>query len=247
MAEFTVEAVVLRRSDSGESDRRLTLLTREHGKLDAIAKGARKGGSRLAGASEPLVLSTMQLAKGRVRRFVTQAQPQTSFPGLRLDFERLAAGLALAELVAVSTPFEAGESDVFDLLVGGLEALEASPEWLPAMVWAEVRLMREQGVLPVWTQCVATGEPLKENPAWVSPIAGGYLSIGHAERYGDRFQASAEALIGLNKIVELGEPPLRLKRGEECLRILHAFWVTALESELPAHRTLTHLLPAPAE
>ena len=73
MPEASVTAIVLHRTESGENDRRLTLLTLEQGKIDVIARGARKGGSRLAGISEPLVFAKMQLAVGRHRRFVTQA------------------------------------------------------------------------------------------------------------------------------------------------------------------------------
>ncbi|MBI1755525.1 MAG: recombination protein O N-terminal domain-containing protein, partial [Fimbriimonas ginsengisoli] len=40
MSERTVTAIVLRRRDSGESDRRLILFTPEEGKIEAIAKGA---------------------------------------------------------------------------------------------------------------------------------------------------------------------------------------------------------------
>src|SRR5688500_15988706 len=105
MSDTTVTAIVLRRKDSGERDRRLTLLTPELGKVDAIAKGARKGASRLAGSSDPLAMARMTLAKGKVNLFVTQAQPIHSFRGLRTDFERLSLALALVELYGAVLPW----------------------------------------------------------------------------------------------------------------------------------------------
>src|SRR6266576_2179664 len=46
MPTYQADAVVLRRLDYGEADRILTLLTREHGKLAAIAKGSRRAKGR---------------------------------------------------------------------------------------------------------------------------------------------------------------------------------------------------------
>jgi DNA repair protein RecO (recombination protein O) len=63
-----VEAVVLRHSDWGEADRLLTLFSREHGKLRAIAKGVRKMQSRKAGHLEPFMRSSLILAKGHDQR-----------------------------------------------------------------------------------------------------------------------------------------------------------------------------------
>ena len=95
---MTLRAIVLKRKDSGESDRALTCLTEERGLVDVIAKGARKSGSRLSGSSEPLSVCEMEVAKGKAREFLTQAQPVMTFPKLREDYDRLAAGLAFAEI-----------------------------------------------------------------------------------------------------------------------------------------------------
>ena len=47
MPTYQADAIVLRRLDYGDADRILTLLTREHGKLAAIAKGARRSKARV--------------------------------------------------------------------------------------------------------------------------------------------------------------------------------------------------------
>ena len=58
-----VEAIVLHHTDWGEADRLLTLFTKSHGKLRAIAKSVRKMQSRKAGHLEPFSHSTLMLAK----------------------------------------------------------------------------------------------------------------------------------------------------------------------------------------
>ena len=65
MPAYVDDAVVLRRVDYGEADRVLTVLTREHGKVGVIARGARKARARMAGQTDLFAHSRMQLARGR--------------------------------------------------------------------------------------------------------------------------------------------------------------------------------------
>lgn len=233
---------MLRRTDSGEADRRLTLFTPSLGKLDVIAKGAKKAGSRLAGSSEPMVRAVFTWAEGRHRRFVTQVQPATSFPHLRADYDRTAAALSLLELFAVSTPFESPVDGLFEILVTTLEAMEAADDPLPALVWAEAKLLDAEGVHPDWAVCVDTGSPLVDNPSWVSPTAGGPVTQKGAEFHPDAFPASAEVLISLRRTSELEAPPDRLRYARECLIVLFRFWRHTLGERLPASEALVHSL-----
>jgi DNA repair protein RecO (recombination protein O) len=242
MAEARLQAVVLRRTDSGESDRRLTLFTREEGRMDVIAKGARKGGSRLAGVSEPLSCATFQVAVGRRRRYVTQAQPVSSFPGLRADYERLSLALALCEAYAAVCQPDNPDPDGFDLLVLSLRTLEAHPSPAVALVWAELRLLHAEGVQPGWIACAVDGGQIAEDPAWLSPTAGGYVSQQYSREFADRFQVAAEVAIGLAKTAELDGPPVRLKRAPECLRALLPFLLHMAHAPLPASESALRLL-----
>lgn len=225
---------MLRRRDAGESDRRLTVLSRERGKLDVVAKGARKGGSRLAGSSEPLAAVEFQVAVGKVNRFVTQAQPSTSFPGLRADFDRLAMGLALLELFEAVLPWEEADPEGYELLLRSLQALERHPKPAVALAWAEVALLVYTGFQPSFVVCASNGSALASGTPWYSPLAGGLVSDGDAHGFQDAFRTRAEALMGLERTAELNAPPPNLKFVEECLRVLLATWRHVLERPLPA-------------
>src|SRR5688572_12551465 len=87
---YKEEAIVLRRLSTGETDRILTLFSRDRGKLSAIAKGARGPRSRLAGATEPFTHFTGLLAQGQNLDVLTQAEVQNAFMGLRKDLVRVA-------------------------------------------------------------------------------------------------------------------------------------------------------------
>ena len=74
MPTYQADAVVLRRLDYGEADRILTLLTREHGKLAAIAKGSRRAKARSGNSLDLFARSRMMLAKGRNLDVVAQVE-----------------------------------------------------------------------------------------------------------------------------------------------------------------------------
>src|SRR5438552_5371684 len=82
LATYRDRAVVLRKLDYGEADRIYTLLTREHGKVGAIAKGVRKTTSKLAHALGLYAHVDLLLAHGRTLDVVAQAQ---LMPGVRLE------------------------------------------------------------------------------------------------------------------------------------------------------------------
>ncbi len=238
MPESTVHAIVLRRRDSGESDRRLTLLTAELGKIDAVAKGARKGGSRLAGSSDPLSVSIMSLAEGKRNRFVTQAQPLTSFRRLRTDYDRLSYALSLCELYAAVVPLDQPFPEAHELLLASLRQLESHEKPLVALVWAQVALLSISGFLPQFAACVVTERPAVEPLPFLSPRAGGYVCEEAARGYTDRVRVRAEVLIGLTKLAELEEPPAHLKFAEDSLAALAPFWHHIAESPLPANESV---------
>lgn len=236
--ESTAECLVLKRSDSGESDRRLTVFTSEYGKLDLIAKGARKGGSRLAGSSEPLTLAKMHFAVGRQRRFITQVEPITSFPQMRSDYHRLLAALAWCELLAGVLPYESPAPELFDLSKELLAHVAEHEDPVISLAWGMAVVFESEGQSPDWLRCIVTDAPLELSPAWVSPAAGGYVDPSVAGQFHDRFVATSEALIALKRLVEIPAPPAKLRDRDEVIVILERFWGAVLERPLPALRAL---------
>ncbi len=229
-----MHGVVLRRRDSGENDRKLTLFTLEAGKIDAIAKGARKAASRLAGSSDPLTASVLTLAFGKRNEYVTQAQPLSSFRGMRSDYSRLSYGLALVELYDALMPAEQPLPEAYELLLVSLATLETHPKATVAMAWCELRLLELSGFMPSFDRCTVCGKPVAEANAFLSPHAGGYVCDGEAGPFTDRFRTRAEILYGLARTAELEEPPTTLKFAEQALIALLPFWRQIAGLPLPA-------------
>lgn len=119
------EAVVLRAQKLGEADRIITLLTRHHGRVRAVAKGVRRTRSKFGARVEPFMMVDVQLYRGRSLDIVTQVETiQPYGDRLASDYPRYTAGTAMLETAERLTD-EEGDPAVqqFLLLVGGLRAL----------------------------------------------------------------------------------------------------------------------------
>lgn len=96
-------AIILKRTNYGEADRILTLLTLE-GKKRAIARGVRKEKSKLAGAIEPLVVSDIVLTPGKGELdILTSARIDAHYNHIIKDYERLQFAYEAMRLVSKSS------------------------------------------------------------------------------------------------------------------------------------------------
>ncbi len=196
--EFSYTALVLRKYDTGETDRIYLLLTKEDGKVRAVARGVRKPEAKLAGQLETLSLVSVSVMRSRGRGNISGAIAEEFFPNIRKDETALRA--ALEAVSAVDRRMEEGEPDaeIFALLVGFLRALELVSA-LPRqgadedLRFAEKVFLLSQGFF--WKlldrlgyriearRCAAGEEALIAGERYCfSPDAGGIVCARHRER-----------------------------------------------------------------
>lgn len=170
------DAVVIRHSDFGEADRLLTLYTREHGKMRAIAKGARKIASRKAGHLEPFTRVKLQLAKGRDLFIVTQAETIDAYPSLREDLTLTGYASYVLELLDRFVPEEEATSpSLFRLLTETLSRLASeSIPWLTVRSY-EMRLLDLLGFRPKLFECANCGNEILAEEQHFSAALGGAI------------------------------------------------------------------------
>jgi recombinational DNA repair protein (RecF pathway) len=124
------DGVVLRTQKLGEADRIITLLTRQNGRVRAVAKGVRRTKSRFGGRLEPFTHVDVLVHPGRSLDTITQAEVIRAY-GARLaaDYPRYTAGTAMLETAEKFTPVEKEPAiRQFLLLVGGLRTLGEAAE-----------------------------------------------------------------------------------------------------------------------
>jgi DNA repair protein RecO (recombination protein O) len=174
MAIYKAEAIVIRSRVYGEADSILTLMTREAGKVPAIAKGVRKPSSRLRGAVQLFSHTQLVLYSGRTLDNITQGEAVDPFSFLEQNVERMTAASYAAELADRLTEEHQPAFRVYQLLLNLLRALErGEPEMLIRVF--EVQLLAVLGYRPRLDGCVLDGRPLENGPAWFSVERGGLL------------------------------------------------------------------------
>ena len=121
---YKAEGIVLKRRNVGETDRIITVFTKEYGKLRLIAKGIRRITSRRGPHLEVFSFVRLMIAKGKTMDSISDANAIERFEAIRKDLSRVSAGYYLCELVNALVPEKQEHSDVFSLLLRALRALE---------------------------------------------------------------------------------------------------------------------------
>jgi len=175
MRTYAASGIVLRRIDLGEKDRILTILTKELGKLSAVAKGSRRPGSKLGGASEPFTCSKMLLASGRELDVLSQAEIKESFPNTRSEIARVAYAIYFLELVNHFTEERQPNPDLFDTLLSALYVLESGTDPEITARYFELQLLSVLGYEPHFDGCLRCGRRIGRERVAFSPSLGGIV------------------------------------------------------------------------
>lgn len=170
---YRTEAVVLHTWKLGEADRIISLFTRDHGKIRAVAKGVRRTGSKFGARLEPFGHVDVQLLEGRGSlETVTQVESLHP-PMLGSDYDRFCAAEVLVEAADRIVAEDRSPSlTQYRLLLGALIALGRGQ--LPTTAVVDSYLLRAlaaAGWATTVAACVSCGET--GDLRWFSPQLGG--------------------------------------------------------------------------
>lgn len=161
MKQIKARGLVLREYEAGESDKRLLIFCKEHGRLMAYARGARKPTSKFMAAAQPFTYADFVLVKGQGFYSIAQAQIIESFYSLREDYDRLMTAYQITT-ACEKTLWDNLESD--ELLKLALKSLAVLAKGqLPPGQVASVFLLRffdVHGMRPQTDSCVLCSTPV---------------------------------------------------------------------------------------
>ncbi len=149
MNQIITKGIVLSRTDYGEADRILTLLTPDQGKLRLMARGVRRPKSKLAGGIELFSTSDITFIRGRGEiGTLVSARLVKYYDSIVKDIGRVQLGYELIKMLNRATE-DQPEADYFELLRRTFEALD-DPAASRALirVWFEARLLYLAGHSP---------------------------------------------------------------------------------------------------
>lgn len=178
MPTYRDQGVVLRTHKLGEADRIITVLTREHGKVRAVARGIRRTSSKFGARLQPFTHVDLQFATGRTLDVVTEAVTVRPYAEpLADDYPAYTSGQVMLE-TADRLVAEEGQRSLtqFTLLLGGLHALTHGTNdgtRPPTMIMDSylIRAVAAAGFAPSLTECASCGTAGPHEA--FSPAAGG--------------------------------------------------------------------------
>lgn len=246
MPLYKTEGIVIRNREIGESDRIVTVLTKDRGKVNAVAKGARKTKSKLASGSQLLNHNLFLMYEGKGLDIISQIETKDSFIDLKKELQKLGSALYLAELFGETVEEGQKSSQVFYLLLTALHLLMDSnkPELVTRTM--EMRLLSVIGYHPELERCAACGESLKSGtPIYFSLREGGIIcgncSLAHGSIEVNR--GALETLKNLQnwdlrKLDRLYIPPALMEKIEA---LLEKFLLYYLEKKLKSKEFLRNI------
>ncbi|HEX9007552.1 MAG TPA: DNA repair protein RecO [Bacteroidota bacterium] len=172
---ISTDAVVLRTMKYRDSSRIATLYTRSSGKMSVIAKGARERASRFGDPLDVLgyVAALVYYKEHRDLQLLARCDVRRPFRRLSEDMERMAAALAVVELLNAVTHDEEENPPLFELLVGTLEAIDTAARNVASpRLFFELHLLTALGFRPNLTTCFQCGLPLWGLPVSGLPVSG---------------------------------------------------------------------------
>ena len=200
----STRAFLLRSVDYGESDRIVTLLTENIGKIAAIARGAKRSSKRFGGVIEPFALIEITVgSRGKGLWTMSEASLVAAHAELARDLARLGAASLVLELVREVTAEHVPDRKLFALVEGAMRSLcGVEPRLVESIALAAVlQVLASAGVAMSVDRCNACGKPVPPkrkvllNPARggvvCTPCGGGPSTLGSVD---------AEALVFLGRL-----------------------------------------------
>lgn len=158
MGLYRATGIVLRTYKLGEADRIIVFLTRERGKVRAVAKGVRKTRSKFGSRLEPTHNVGLQLHEGRSDlHIVTQVESLDHFRVIREDLSRLTKAVAMLEAIDQVAREDEPSIRLYDMLLGALRSLTDNDAALlvPGFFF---KLLMAEGSQPRVDACVSCGK-----------------------------------------------------------------------------------------
>jgi hypothetical protein len=154
---LNLDCIVLKRFDLGESDRVLTVFSKQLGKVSVLAKGVKRIVSRKAGSVEIGNHVELFVYEGKNFYILTETKVLDTFLALKSDLATIKYGYYVLELVERLTAPEERNEFVFSLLIAILKILNTNPRKLFIRAF-ELKLLHSLGYLSISGIGLAEGD-----------------------------------------------------------------------------------------
>jgi DNA repair protein RecO (recombination protein O) len=152
------EGIVIRTNDYGESNKIVTVFTREFGKIGLMARGAKKPNSRLSSISQLFTYGHFLFIKGNGLGTLQQGEIVQSLRHIREDLFQTAYAAYIVDLLDKGTEERKANPFLFELLYKSLEYLNEGYDSDIIMHIFEMKMLPVLGLYPILNNCAVCGE-----------------------------------------------------------------------------------------
>ena len=153
--EITTSGMIIKETKVGEGNKIFTIITAEHGKIQASGAGVRSYKSKLGSGCSLFCYSDFVLKKGKSKDIysIVSADKKMDFFDIRYDIEKVALVNYLCDLVGFVTVSDIDCSDILRLLLNTVYYIQKNDYDSRIKSVFELRLMCEAGFTPQLTAC----------------------------------------------------------------------------------------------
>lgn len=152
-----IEGIVLKTQDYGETNKIVTLYSKDAGKITAMARGAKKPASRLAAITQPFTHGSFLIQQGRGMGTMQQGEQVESYRHIREDIESTAYASFVVELIDRAVDERTPQSSIFNLLQQALHAISEQYDPEAIALFVEWKMLPVTGIYPTLHQCANCG------------------------------------------------------------------------------------------
>lgn len=201
---------VLKSLSYGESDLIVTFYSREFGKINGIAKGAKRSKKRFANVFEPFSLTNIIFSRKNrdMLAFIESCDIIDHYAIIRQDLEKTLTASYFIDLTDHFSPEGKSNENLFTLLADFLELLTQENVSDAAIRFFEMRLLRIAGFEPALTACTRCKIPVTNGRTYYFyPKEGGITCAACArpERYDQGISAGTIRTLLLGKDMDMGK------------------------------------------
>lgn len=205
--QYKTHAIILSRTDFREADRLYIVYTRDFGKLELLARGARKIESKLAGHLEPFTIAEIMIGRGKNFDHLAGAEIIDDLENIKTDFSKMSFLHYCFEVVHQVTGWEMRDDRIYNLLLELLLTLESFSFPAEATTWEKyqaltksfvVKLLGLLGYAPEVRQCLICKNPIPAKGNIFNVRRGGIVCVHcHSKDLdlpGEKVNISADAI-----------------------------------------------------
>lgn len=204
MEQLKTVALVIKSINWSETSKIITLLTREYGRIDVIAKGARKKASSFQGIIETLniVEVIIHFSNRRELQILGKVSLEESFHKLRVDLKKTAYAYSIIELINIFFIHSQSEPVFFDFLLYILKFIEEDDKTELAFWYFILKLASFLGFRPQFERCFICGRGLKRGKIYFS-FRNGAVFCGNCQKESVERQFTNSAMLNYFKSLQV--------------------------------------------